>query len=197
MGRTGLRRGEALGLRLEDLDLAESRISIRQNLVRGQGGSVTFTTPKNHQARTIDLDPNTVAVLRTQKVIVSEQRLAWGESYVDHGLLFAKENGLPLRPDTVSKAFVRLATRAVEGGLVSRRISLHSLRHSHGSIGIAAGVPVKVMSERLGHSSPAFTMSVYQHTLPGMQREAAALIAEIVRSAGEAEHEAVGDVRTS
>ena len=97
--------------------------------------------------------------------------------------MFPREDEQPFRPDSISKAFTRLVSRAVRAGIVSRPIPLHGLRHTHGSIGIAVGVPVKVKAERLGHGSPAFTMSVYQHTLPGMQREAAAMIAQAVRNA--------------
>lgn len=136
-------------------------------------------------SRTIDLDTETVTVLRSQKVTIAEQRLAWGEGYSDHGLLFPREDGQPRRPDSVSKEFVRLVAVAVKAGIVARRISLHSLRHTHGSIGIAAGIPVKVMAERLGHSSPAFTMSVYQHVLPSMQAETAAIIARTISAASE------------
>jgi hypothetical protein len=63
------------------------------------------------------------------------------------------------------------------------RIRLHDLRHTHASILLKAGVPVKVVSERLGHSSPAFTMQVYQHVLPGMQADAAAAFGELVLAA--------------
>jgi integrase len=61
-----------------------------------------------------------------------------------------------------------------------RRIRLHDLRHTHATILLKAGVPVKVVSERLGHSSPAFTMTVYQHVLPGMQADAARAFGEVV-----------------
>jgi len=63
---------------------------------------------------------------------------------------------------------------------VSRRTRLHDLRHTHATILLKAGVPVKVVSERLGHSSPAFTMTVYQHVLPGMQADAAATFSAAV-----------------
>jgi integrase len=59
-------------------------------------------------------------------------------------------------------------------------ISLHDLRHTHATIMLKAGVPVKVVSERLGHANAAFTMSVYQHVLPGMQAEAAAVFAKLL-----------------
>jgi integrase len=62
------------------------------------------------------------------------------------------------------------------------RIRFHDLRHTHATIGLRAGVPIKVMSERLGHSSPAFTLQQYAHVIPGMQAEAAAAIANLIRN---------------
>lgn len=180
---TGLRRGEALGLRVEDVDFSGQYLAVRQNLVHVESGNVAFTTPKNHRARTISLDPETMGLLRYQKMAVTEERLKWGEGYQDLGLMFPSENGMPRRPDTTSKRFQSAVHRAVANGVVPRGLTLHGLRHTHATIAIAAGVPVKIVSERLGHSSPAFTMAVYQHVLPSMQQEAAAFIAERVRSA--------------
>lgn len=102
----------------------------------------------------------------------------------------AKENGEPIHPDSFSQAFQRLVRNA---GL--RRIRLHDLRHTHATIAVKAGVPVKVISERLGHESPAFTLKQYAHVIPGMQAEAAALVAQSIE--GErTRHEALPARRT-
>ena len=78
-------------------------------------------------------------------------------------------------PDLFSQVFDRLVARS---GLP--RIRLHDLRHTHASLLLRAGVPVKVVSQRLGHATPAFTMAVYQHVLPGMQAEAASTFSDLV-----------------
>ncbi len=91
-------------------------------------------------------------------------------------LVFAREDGSPLHPDGFSQAFERAIART---GLP--RIRLHDLRHTHATIALRAGVPIKVIAERLGHESPAFTMKQYAHALPGMQAEAAAQIAALGR----------------
>lgn len=78
-------------------------------------------------------------------------------------------------PDLFSQTFDRHLAKST-----LPRIRLHDLRHTHASILLKAGVPVKVVSERLGHSSPAFTMTVYQHVLPGMQADAAAAFSNVV-----------------
>jgi integrase len=104
------------------------------------------------------------------------EREECGAEYDDRGLVICAENGSPLHPQSFSQAFARAVERT---GL--RRIRLHDLRHTHATIAVKTGVPVKVISERLGHESPAFTLKQYAHVMPGMQAEAAALIAAVVQ----------------
>ncbi|HEV2068883.1 MAG TPA: site-specific integrase [Acidimicrobiales bacterium] len=125
--------------------------------------------------RTIDLDARTVAVLRAWRKSQLEERLALGRQSDDHGIVFAALEGGPTHPDLFSQIFDRRVAKST-----LPRIRLHDLRHTHASILLKAGVPVKVVSERLGHSSPAFTMTVYQHVLPGMQADAAATFSDVV-----------------
>lgn len=174
---TGMRRGEILGLRWKDLDLGTGRLSVRQALV-SIGYDVVASSPKSHQARVIDLDPKTISKLREHGTRQAEERREWGSEYQDHGLVFCREDGSPIHPHTFSQAFERWIKK-----LNLPKIRLHDLRHTHATIAIRAGVPVKVVSERLGHESPAFTLKQYAHVIPGMQAEAASLIASAVREA--------------
>jgi len=174
---TGMRRGEVLGLRWRDIDLDAARISVRQALV-SVAYEVIVSTPKTHQARTIDLDPDTVDQLRAHRLSQEQEREEWGSDYHDRDLVFCKENGTPIHPHTFSQAFERLVA-----GSDLPKIRLHDLRHTHATIALKAGVPVKVISERLGHETPAFTMKQYAHVIPGMQAEGAAMIAALVRTA--------------
>jgi integrase len=82
--------------------------------------------------------------------------------------MFTDADGEPTHPHAISQSFERIARRA---GV--RVIRLHDVRHTHATLLIAAGVPVKVVSERLGHAMSAFTIDSYQHVLPGMQADAA------------------------
>ncbi len=176
---TGMRRGEVLGLRWTDIDLDAGRLAVRQAVV-SVAYAVLHSTPKSHQARVIDLDPETVRQLRAHRHSQQLERAQWGPDYRDKDLVIAKENGEPVHPDSLSQAFERLVRNA---GL--RRIRLHDLRHTHATLAVKAGVPVKVISERLGHESPAFTLKQYAHVLPGMQAEAVGQIAALVeRSSG-------------
>ncbi len=174
---TGMRRGEVLGLRWCDVDLDRARLSVRQALV-AVGYEVVHSSPKSHGARVIDLDAETVIQLRAHRLRQAEEQTEWGADYHDQDLVVAKENGEPIHPHTFSQAFERLIEKH---GL--RKIRLHDLRHTHATLALKAGVPVKVISERLGHESPAFTLKQYAHVIPGMQAEAAAQVAALIDGA--------------
>lgn len=171
---TGMRRGEVLGLRWADIDLGNGRAHVRHALV-SVSYELIFSTPKNHCARVIDLDPATADHLRVHRDRQTKDRREWGADYQDGDLVFCKENGEPIHPQTYSQAFERLVAKS---DLPS--IRLHDLRHTHATIAIKAGTPTKVISERLGHESPAFTLKQYAHVIPGMQAEAASAIAALV-----------------
>ena len=84
-----------------------------------------------------------------------------------------------MHPDRLTQIFARLVAAAPVP-----RLRLHDLRHTHATLLLKAGVPIKVVSERLGHATPGFTMATYQHVLPGMQAEAARTFASIIASTG-------------
>lgn len=173
---TGMRRGEVLGLRWHDIDISARRIAIRHTLV-SVAYEVQDSTPKTHQARMVDLDPATIEQLHAHRSRQAAQQEDWGAEYHGNDLVFRREDGSPIHPDSFTQAFDAEVRRS---GLP--RIRLHDLRHTHATIALRAGIPVKVISERLGHENPAFTMKQYAHVLPGMQAEAAALIAALVTS---------------
>jgi len=175
LASTGMRRGELLGLRWVDVDLELARVSVRQTLVLA-GRQVVISEPKTSRGRrSIALDPRTVAALRAWRAAQAAERLAWGGAWVDSGLCFTREDGTPLHPEWLSDAF---AWRVQRAGLPP--IRLHDLRHTHASLGLAAGVPVKVMSERLGHTSSSFTADAYQHVTPALEEQAASTVARLV-----------------
>ena len=188
---TGMRRGEVLGLRWADVDLEAASLTVRHTII-SVAYEVRESTPKTHQARVIDLDPATVEQLRTQRARQQADRDEWGGDYSERDLVFAREDGTPLHPDGFSQAFERAIARTA-----LPRIRLHDLRHTHATIALRAGVPIKVIAERLGHESPAFTMKQYAHALPGMQAEAAAQIAALVGSAQHGAGHAVSHRGTS
>jgi integrase len=172
---TGMRRGEVLGLRWDDVDLDAARISVRHAVLNVAYELILADVKTKTSRRTIDLDAWTVAVLPAGRKAQLEERLALGRRLEDDGIVFAALEGGPTHPDLFSQIFDRHVAKST-----LPRIRLHDLRHTHASILLKAGVPVKVVSERLGHSSPAFTVTVYQHVLPGMQADAAAMFSHTV-----------------
>jgi integrase len=170
---TGLRRGELLGLRWRDVDLDAGRASIVQTLI----GRRELSTPKTDNGRrSVAIDPATVAVLRGHRKDQLEERLAWGPAYEDeHGLVFCREDGSPVWPQSLSRAFERHAEQA---GLPA--IRFHDLRHTHATLALAVGVHPKVVSERLGHASVGITLDTYSHAIPAMQEDAAAKVAALI-----------------
>ncbi len=172
---TGLRRGEALGLRWGDVDAIGSRITVQQSLILVRNVS-TFNEPKTANARrSIDLDPETVAQIECWRDRLGAERGAIGDAWTDSGLVFVDELGRPLYPPTVTRAFTRLAAQA---GLPP--INLHGLRHSHATAMLAAGVSPKIAQERLGHFSVSLTLDTYSHTIAGMQSAAARQVAALL-----------------
>lgn len=166
----GLRRGEALGLSWSDLDAELGTLTVRKQLLNAWAdGAPVFGEPKTATgSRVVELDSNTLGALLGHRLMQDVERQTRGPAYQDHGLVFVQENGRPLDPSRVTTLFTALAQDA---GL--RHIRLHDLRHGSASLMLAAGIPVEVVSKRLGHSSIGVTMDTYSHLLEGVGRRAA------------------------
>jgi len=176
LAATGMRRSELLGLRWDDVDFKEARVSINRGLVAVAYELRESRGKTRNSRRAIDLDPTTVKVLKAWRDWqLAEQEAAGVES---DDWVFTNTDGQPVHPHSISQTFERIANRA---GVP--RIRLHDVRHTHGTLLIKAGVPVKVVSERLGHGNPAFTIDTYQHVLPGMQAEAARTFERLIDKA--------------
>lgn len=177
----GLRRGEALGLRWADLDLAEATLSVVQQVqwVPGQGTVIVAHPKTTRSRRTVRITDDCVKALRAQRTRQAAERLRAGEHWVDHGLVFPSSIGTPLDPRNLTRAFHALCDRA---GVPRER--LHNLRHSAASFLLAQGVPLRVVMEILGHSSIQITGDLYTHVVPALEREAAELIGKFLRRPG-------------
>lgn len=172
---TGVRRGELLGLRWSDVDLVTGSITISQNRV--EVGKVYTQTPKTRAARrTITLDPDTVtalAILKNAQEASAEVLGGWVSDLVATDL-----DGTPIYPRTLTRRFQATARAA---GL--RVIRLHDARHTHATIMFDNGVPVHVVSRRLGHTSVATTADIYVARMPAADRAAADVWTSVLRSA--------------
>lgn len=176
--KTGMRRGELLALRWRDIDVERSTITIRRALAV-VGWSLHFADVKTRTARrTIDISGTALEAISARREVLEKAAADAGEGFDPKGLVFARPDGAPIHPEYVTRTFDRVVAKH---GLP--RIRFHDLRHTHATLLLKAGIPVKVVSERLGHASPGFTLNVYQHVLPGMQAEAAQIFDQLLAAA--------------
>lgn len=172
---TGMRRGEVVGLKWSDLEQSTKRLPITRTLQNVGGTPVQFDVKTRTRRRCIDLDAGTMTTLRYWHQALSRDGLPHGAD----DWMFLNTSGRFLNPESVSQLFRRIVkrTRALP------RIRFHDLRHTHASLLIMAGIPVKVVSERPGHSHSAFTMHTDPHLLPGTSAAAAEQFAALIADA--------------
>lgn len=172
---SGLRPGEALGLKWPDL--ARNRVQVQRVLVPGSKGSWRLEEPKTDRSRRVVVLPDSVArTLQTHRRQQAEEKLLAGQAYEDHGFVFATPTGTPPSyRGLVLSHFNRIMQRA---GLAPRRV--YDLRHTAATLLLVLGEHPKVVSERLGHSSVTITLDTYSHVLPDMQERAAAKLESLL-----------------
>ena len=165
---SGLRRGELLALQWSDCDLHNAVLTVSKSLEQTRAG-VRVKTTKSGKARYVPLPSVAVDALRAHREQQDELRAQFGTDYhADKDLVFAAPWGDYLKPNTVSPAVCLLAEKC---GL--KGISLHSLRHTHGSQLLSQGVPLPTVSRRLGHSNTAITAAIYSHAFQADEAAAA------------------------
>jgi len=163
----GLRRGEALGLVWNNIDLELCQLRVTQTLHRVNGKYVMQPPKTKSGRRVVNLSPSLALVLRDYRNQIEAQRFLLGKPLTDSDLVFAHIDGTPLDPSTVTHQFLKVARRA---GL---KVRLHDLRHTYASIMLAAGVNIRAISQALGHANVSVTLGVYSHLLPGAGKSAA------------------------
>lgn len=170
---TGLRRGEACGLDLDDLDVVAATVTV--------GDAKT-----DAGERTIALDAVTISVLQRWLMRREELRLAAGPTWSGSERLFTDEIGRAIKPDRVYRRLVAIAE-----SLGLPRLDVHCLSHSYATVALRAGVPVHVVSARLGHADPAITLQVYAHFLQDDDAAAGTAAAAILQPDGDPTREVV------
>jgi integrase len=182
---SGCRKSELAGLRWPDVDLNHGKILVRQQLLKG-GPEPVFVPTKGKRARTIDIGPQTVELLRVHKRQQAALKLRHRREFHDHGLVFCKDwSSVGRRCDTLGhplsinnlgqREFAKLIAAADV-----KPITLHGLRHTSASLLLSTGVPPHVVQQRLGHKRVEITLDLYAHVLPGQQRDAARQLGALI-----------------
>lgn len=175
---TGMRRGEAIGLRWQDVDMDGGALFVVQQITEVHGHAVIGTPKTRRGTRVVPIDPRTVEALQRHRATQDLERAAWGPAWNDADLVFTREDGRPLRPEYATRHFLALVSR-----MELPQIRLHDLRHTHATLALAAGVEMKIVSDRLGHSQISVTADLYTQVTRGVARAAANQIADVLRGA--------------
>ena len=173
---TGMRRGELCALRWSDLDLDDGQIEVARSVVLVPGGLGEKTT-KTNRTRRVALDEVGLSVLRTHRARVEEWARLADEELRPDAFIFSPyvDGSLPFRPDNVTNFFIR-----VRDELKLPDVRLHDLRHFTATQLIGAGVDVRTVAGRLGHTDPSMTLRVYSHALEERDRAAAAVMGSLL-----------------
>lgn len=183
---TGLRRAEILGLQWSDIDLARGNLTVRRALVRVKGG-YKFQEPKTAKSRRIvPLPTAVISALKKWKSRQANEKIQWNAKFIDIepekrpvynplNMVFCNEAGEPTNPEFISRSFKRDLKRAILPD-----IRFHDLRHGHATMLLELGEDLKVISERLGHSTITLTADTYSHVSEKMQQEASSKLDNVL-----------------
>lgn len=184
---TGLRRSEILGLKWDDIDFKKGTLTVRRTLVRVKGG-YKFGEPKTKKSRrTIPLPEQVTLELKIWKKNQAKEKMAWNVLHKDveleqrpkynaMNLVFCNEIGEPTNPEFISRSFKRDLKMAN-----LPEIRFHDLRHGHATMLLELGEDIKVISDRLGHSTITLTADTYSHVREKMQREASNKLDQVLK----------------
>ena len=165
---TGMRRGELLALKWQDINFEQAMLQVRRIFTRAPGNRYIEAEPKTEKSRrSIMLTSFTVEALRRHRIKQLETKLQMGEVWQEHDLVFCTSLGTPLNPNRALELFKRLLKKA---GLPDMR--LHDLRHSIATILLSMGIHPKVVQELLGHNRIQETVDTYSQVLPTIHKEA-------------------------
>ena len=176
---TGLRAGEAIGLRWEDYDVDAGLLRVNRTWSDAEQKMREGIAKSQSSLRTISIGPELRTILAAERKRQVERRLLLGPRYKDPGIMCPTASGTLATSHTLRSE--RMARICRQAGVPV--IRFHDLRHTHASLMLAQGVPVKVVSERLGHATTRMTLETYAHVLPGMQKEAAEQFDALLRGA--------------
>jgi integrase len=165
---TGVRRGELLGLKWQDIDLDRAKLMVRRSLSRLRGALVFGEVKTKRSRRTINLSRACVEALRAHKAWQASERKRLGNAWIEHGLVFPTGVGTPMEPRNLARRLDQDLARAK-----LPHIRIHDLRHTYASLMIAEHVEIALISETLGHANVSTTYNIYVHLLDSQRNEGA------------------------
>ncbi len=177
---TGLRRGEALGLRWDAMDLDAGRLSVVSTLTVAKGKAFLAEPKTSGSRRVVGLERHVVTALLKHRKAQAAERLAAGPSWQDSGLVFTTPLGGWIHPQNLRRSFEAGIARA---GV--RRIRIHDLRHTAATLALGGGAHPKLVQEMLGHADISITLDIYSHTTEEMHRDAAERIGRLLFPEGD------------
>lgn len=172
-----MRRSEILGLKDSDVDLAAGTLQIVRGLTTAPGGRFSIQAIKRKSSqRLLELPEEAVAALAAHRTRKKEERLAAGPRWEDSGHVFTTLTGTPIHPNTLYRTyFFGLRDKAGLPGL-----HFHNLRHTYATLALKHGIPIRTVSDVLGHKDIATTLRTYAHVIPGQHRAAAGIMNSVL-----------------
>ncbi|MGV3174875.1 tyrosine-type recombinase/integrase [Aerococcus suis] len=174
---TGLRRGEALALTWDDIDTKKGLLTVNKAVKRGENGQYVGSTKNESSVRTITIDDNTIKILKAWKAEQAKTLIGFGFNAIQpNQYIFSKlKDNTPLNTMAPRNALVKICKR-----FDLPMMNIHGFRHTHCSLLFEAGVPIKDVMERLGHSDIQTTMNIYTHVTKESKNKSAQMFAKYV-----------------
>ena len=170
---TGLRRGEALGLRWQDI--SDGVIYVKQSLTV-LSGKIHFTTPKTSKGqRFLTVSEDVMEILTEHQTFQKSEAEYLGESWPETDLVFTSQAGTPIHPRNFERVFKQLIKQA---GVSN--IRFHDLRHLHVSLLVSKGFDPRAIADRVGHTNPSFTLDVYSHMFAEKRKDSAVGMSDLL-----------------
>ena len=175
---TGMRQGEILALQWSAVELRQGDIQVLRSARYYPGDGIVMGATKTHRSRRhVALSSAATEQLKRHRVAQNEHRLAWGKAWTDSDLVFPGPLGEPYPARDVSRRFATIVRKAS-----LEPLRFHDLRHTAASLMLRSGISPKVVSDRLGHATVAFTLDTYAHVLPDQQKDAAEALSTLLRA---------------
>jgi integrase len=173
---SGMRLSELRAIQWNDIDWENKTVRVEKQIKRKPGGGFIFSPPKTKASqRTIELGSDTLESIKQQQEKQFELIMLVGDQWQDNDLVFTTNRGTPLQSTKLRKRFYKLLEKAR-----LEQIRFHDLRHTAASFMLNSGVPVLMVSKRLGHSSVSTTLDTYGHLIPEMQKGIGNLLDDLI-----------------